>query len=338
MNENLIDWEKITITNNLMFCSVMQDEEICKEFLETMLQIKIDRLSYVKAEDSISNDFLGRGIRLDVHVKDSDREFDLEMQMTDTKDLPLRARFYHSLLDADALDKGQRYDMLKESFVIFICPFDVFGKELPVYSFDRICLEEASVTLGDRSHTIFFNFKAWEKANDHEIKNVLKYFQNGTVDSVLTGKINSLVTQNRYKREWRENFMTYEQDMIVREQVWYNNGLEAGIEKGAAAQKAEDEKIIQEKEQELQQRDAALQQKMSELQQNTTVLQEKLVELQQKTSELQQRDEVIHKRTTELQEKETELQQKSRELQQKDDEIAKMAEEMNRLKAMIESK
>ena len=143
---------------------------------------------------------------------------------------------------------------------------------------------------------------------------MIKYFQNGTVDSVLTGKINSLVTQNRYKREWRENFMTYEQDMIVREQVWYNNGLEAG----AAAQKAEDDKIIQEKERELQQR-------ASELQQNATVLQEKLVELQQKTSELQQRDEVIHKRTTELQEKETELQQKSRELQQKDDEIAKMA-------------
>ena len=254
MNEHLIDWEKITITNNLMFCTVMQDEEICKEFIETMMHIKIDHLTYVKSEDAIGNDILGKGIRLDVHVKDSDREFDLEMQMTDTHELPLRARFYHSLLDADALDKGQSYDMLKESFVIFICPFDVFGKELPVYSFDRICFEDFSVRLGDKSHTVFFNFGAWEKVNDDEIKNVLKYFQSGTVESALTEKINSMVTHNRYKREWRERFMTYEQDMAVREKYWYKDGVAAGM----AAQKAEDEKIIQEKELELQEKDSEI--------------------------------------------------------------------------------
>ena len=119
IESHLIDWEKITITNNMMFCTVMQDEEICREFLETMLHIKIDRLTYVKSEDTIGNDILGKGIRLDVHVKDSDREFDLEMQMTDTQELPLRARFYHSLLDADALDKGQSYDMKRSASLFF---------------------------------------------------------------------------------------------------------------------------------------------------------------------------------------------------------------------------
>lgn len=248
IESHLIDWEKITITNNLMFCTVMQDEEICKEFLETILHIKIDRLTYVKVEDSISNDILGRGIRLDIHVKDSDREFDLEMQITDTGELPLRARFYQSLLDADALDKGQSYDMLKESYIIFICPFDVFEKGYPIYSFDRTCLEDINVKLGDKSHIVFLNFGAWEKVGDDEIKNVLRYFQNGTVESVLTEKINSMVTRNRYKREWRERFMTYEQDMVVREKHWYIDGVAAGM----ATQKAEDEKIIQEQAAELQ--------------------------------------------------------------------------------------
>ena len=36
--------------------------------------------------------------------------------------------------------------------------------------------------------------------------------------------------------------MTYEQDMAVREKYWYKDGVAAGM----AAQKAEDEKIIQE--------------------------------------------------------------------------------------------
>ena len=55
--------------------------------------------------------------------------------------------------------------------------------------------------------------------------------------------------------------MTYEQDMAVREKYWYKEGM--------AAQKAEDEKIIQE----------ILQEKELELQQNATVLQEKDAEI-----------------------------------------------------------
>jgi len=237
MEKRLIDWNKITITNNLMFCSVMQDEEICKEFLETMLHIQIDHLEYIKSEDSIAGDIGGKGIRLDVHVKDSDREFDLEMQMTDTHELPLRARFYQSLLDADALDRGQPYDTLKESYVIFICPFDIFGKDLPVYSFENICRESPETSLGDKSHTIFFNIKAWEKEDDEKIKCVLKYFNGEKAESALAQKIDSKVTDNRFKRQWREEYMTYEQDMAVREKYWYKEG--------AARQKAEDEVIIQ---------------------------------------------------------------------------------------------
>ena len=41
--------------------------------------------------------------------------------------------------------------------------------------------------------------------------------------------------------------MTYEQDMAVREKYWYKDGVAAGM----AAQKAEDEKIIQEKDAEI---------------------------------------------------------------------------------------
>ena len=55
--------------------------------------------------------------------------------------------------------------------------------------------------------------------------------------------------------------MTYEQDMAVREKYWYKEGM--------AAQKAEDEKIIQE----------IVQEKELELQQNATVLQEKDAEI-----------------------------------------------------------
>ncbi len=58
-----------------------------------------------------------------------------------------------------------------------------------------------------------------------------------------------------------------EYDEEEAKKVFHDDGYNEGVEAGIAQQKAEDEKIIQGKELELQQRDAALQQKMSELQQ-----------------------------------------------------------------------
>ncbi len=59
--------------------------------------------------------------------------------------------------------------------------------------------------------------------------------------------------------------MTYEQDMVVRQKCWYRDGVEAGRKEGMATQKAEDEKIIQEKEFKLQEQAAELQKQASEI-------------------------------------------------------------------------
>lgn len=65
------------------------------------------------------------------------RIFDVEMQMSDTLELPKRSRYYQSVCDMDSLEAGKFYSDLKESYVIFICPFDLFGKELPCYNTSR---------------------------------------------------------------------------------------------------------------------------------------------------------------------------------------------------------
>ena len=64
----------------------------------------------------------------DIIKDDKDRVFDIEMQMTVTKELPKRSRYYHSMLDLQLIDKGQTYAKLKPSFVIFICLSDMFQK------------------------------------------------------------------------------------------------------------------------------------------------------------------------------------------------------------------
>lgn len=53
----------------------------------------IGRVEYPELQKEIKPDADARGIRLDVYTKDDkDRVFDIEMQMTVTKELPKRSR------------------------------------------------------------------------------------------------------------------------------------------------------------------------------------------------------------------------------------------------------
>ncbi|MBQ6566444.1 MAG: hypothetical protein IJL80_05260 [Treponema sp.] len=94
-----------------------------------------------------------------------------------------RARYYQSMLDIGSLARGAGYSDLKESYVIFICLSDPFGKNLPVYTFERRCRESAEVELGDATHHVMFNAAAYENAADPEIKAFLAFVKDNKAES-----------------------------------------------------------------------------------------------------------------------------------------------------------
>lgn len=65
-----------------------------------------------------------KSIRLDIYVEDDKNTvFNLEMQTTNYEELPKRSRYYQDIIDLKLIEKGQSYDILKTSYVIFICTF-----------------------------------------------------------------------------------------------------------------------------------------------------------------------------------------------------------------------
>ena len=52
-----------------------------------------------------------------------------------------RTRYYHSQIDMELLQSGASYSELPDTYVIFICDFDPFGKEKYCYTFDNKCEE-----------------------------------------------------------------------------------------------------------------------------------------------------------------------------------------------------
>ena len=155
-------FEDLTFADHYIFEKVLQNREICQELLERLLKIKIDHIEYPEIEKTISPYYETKGVRLDVYVKDSDKVFDIELQNALDDDLPLRTRFYQSMIDTDNLLKGQDYSELPTSFIIFICNFDPFDLNLPIYTFKNRCEENTSLSLNDKTIKLIYNSTAYE--------------------------------------------------------------------------------------------------------------------------------------------------------------------------------
>jgi len=220
--------EELTFTDDFMFGHIMQNKEICKELLECLLNIKIDHIEYPELQKSLSAFYETKGVRLDVYVKDSDRVFDIEIQNNPELNLAKRTRYYQSMLDIDNLLKGEDYDTLKESFIIFICTFDPFGENLSTYTFRNLCIEKANLELEDKTTKIIFNAEAFEQEKNVAISAFLRYISKRIPTDSFTEKLDSLVEKSKDNQKLRSEYLAMNlHDRDIKKQA-YKDGLEEG--------------------------------------------------------------------------------------------------------------
>lgn len=229
MEEIKKDWESIGLSNDFLFGKVMKNPELCKEMLELILGVEIERLEYPEAQKAIDEDKDGRGVRLDVYVKSQKGEiFNIEVQASDTKELPKRSRYYSGMIDLQELNKGETYWNLKQSYVIFICTFDLFGKGRHKYTFKNLCLEDKEIGLGDETAKIFLNTEGTEEDISGELKAFLDYIGGRKSESRFVKKLDEEVNRAKQNREWRREYMTLQ----MRDRENLEKGIQQGIEQG----------------------------------------------------------------------------------------------------------
>ena len=125
-----------------MFCRVMSDPAICAEMIRRLLHIPVGRVEQVQPQKGVRIHADARGVRFDVYVRDADRVYDVEIQVADEGNLPLRARYYQSALDLDMLKAGEAVGRLKESWIVFLCLFDPFRLGEAVYTVRKTFAEK----------------------------------------------------------------------------------------------------------------------------------------------------------------------------------------------------
>lgn len=228
--------EELTIRDNFMFVKVFSDEEIAKPFLKALLKIDIERVTIVgEAQQQVDPN--KKYIRFDVMVKDdtangTGRVFDLEMQMVNTGELPKRARYYQGICDVETLVSSHRYKELKEQYVIFLCPEDIFGRERPIYEFENREKNDHSLTLGDLTYKIFLNFSKYDAVADESVRDYLKYFATDEVSSAVTKAIQSKVDFFHRDPKTRSDYMTFEAMLEEEREEGREEGRKEGREEG----------------------------------------------------------------------------------------------------------
>lgn len=233
-------YEELTFSDDFMFCKVMQDEQICKGVLELLLDIKIAEIHYIQKQRTIDESYIGHGVRFDVYVEGDDKIFDVEIQTTIKKDFGLRTRYYQSMMDMENLEKGQNYDELKQSIIIFICLNDPFDLGLPVYRFKTVCLDAETVNINDKIEKYFYNASSYMRCKNTQVREFLEYLKKGTkTSSGLFRRISETVERVRKNEQWRHEYMIWNLAYTDAIKEGRAAGLAEGREEGRAAGFAE---------------------------------------------------------------------------------------------------
>ena len=77
-------FDELTISDDFMFCKIMEDEGLCRIFLEMLLADKIGKITYLSSQNAIATNSEAKSIRLDVLVRDErGTSYDIEILFTD---------------------------------------------------------------------------------------------------------------------------------------------------------------------------------------------------------------------------------------------------------------
>lgn len=240
-----------------MFNLVIMQEDVCQRLLERILGIQIERLEFENVEHVIDPSIEGRGVRLDAYVKGEGTAFNIEMQAQTEYYLGCRLRYYQSVIDSDLLHKGDGYEDLPRSYIIFLCVHDSFGCGLPVYTIEPRCLENNDCQLDTRCTWIVLNGSAWVKEDDEKLRSLLQYIEDGTVtegddlvaqidrlvvaanddDKVMSEMISVSTVEANAERRVRQakkfySEVGFKQGYEAGEEQGLEHGLEQGIEQG----------------------------------------------------------------------------------------------------------
>lgn len=148
----------------------------------------------------VSPDPVYKETRMDITAKDSTgKQYDIEFQTTLEPNLKKRGRYYLSRMDYEYLKRGKDYEMLPETYVIFICRGDAVKNGKPIEDYTK--KDSEGYALNDGQHLLFINA---DHEDDWRLKDLMEDFKSPNPKQM---RYNVLKERASYLKEKEEGLM-----------------------------------------------------------------------------------------------------------------------------------
>jgi len=232
-------------TKQLMFAKVMEDPELCREFIERLFEgrkvkeIVVREVGTVTTEATKIPGIFSKYVRLDVLFEDDASWYNIELQAAYQEELPRRGRYYSSVIDVTHLEAGKPYSDLKPSYVIFLCLFDYYDMDEAIYTFERFDRKN-QLPCGDGSYIIIVNTKCSPEKVPEGLRPLFHYINTQEVDPQdrFVGAIHDRVLKYQSDEEVAYN-VTLEEDFLRERTKAQRAGRAEGRAEGLAEGRAE---------------------------------------------------------------------------------------------------
>lgn len=153
--------QDLNLVDRFLFDETMEVPGMYQIMVSILLENKVTLLDRVQTEKEFRISPELRSVRLDVVSMDTTGKlYYTEMQKKNTGNLLRRSRYYQGQLDVSLLEPGSvDFNLLNDTCLILITPFDLFGKGLYRYTFSGVCEECPELRLRDGAVRVFINTK-----------------------------------------------------------------------------------------------------------------------------------------------------------------------------------
>ena len=231
------EWSEAGIGNAFIFGKIMTTyPDLLLELLQFSLpELHIQSIQNTQREVDIKLALDAHGIRLDVSTRDDrGRIINVEMQMRDEKNVPRRMRYYSGAIDQTLLEPGINYSGLPETVILFITPFDPFGRGFLRYTFRTFCVEDKKLELNDGITKIVLNAAGTEGNISDDLRGFLLLVAGNP--NVRRGsfadRVQKKVLIARQNSKWRREFMEWKMTLLNEREKGREEGREEGRKEG----------------------------------------------------------------------------------------------------------
>lgn len=221
-----IDFDKIKITDDMLFNTVLYDKYLLCEFVKMCTDIKeinAEDIDIAIRENTVNVNVKSKGVRFDIYMMTDEYIFDIEMQNKESKYLPERIRYYQSLLDIEHFKRGMKYKDLKTLYIIFVCnfiPCKALGHS-PIISVDSFYHDKYNdceyINYNDRVNKILLNLKCdISKIKDINLKSFIEFMCDGynyKTKTPFVEKMKQRMDLIKNNDEWRRKYMLLQEKL-----------------------------------------------------------------------------------------------------------------------------